>query len=262
MAGGVAYCGKCGAPNAPGTRFCGNCGNALPVGPVAAAVPVAAYAGAPAAPPYAYQPAPGYAAGARGKTSVGLWLLVAGGVGFFIVCLGVIAVLLAGHAPLTAPCPPTCQPPPKQLAPPLGPQHAFTSTKYGWSLAYPDQVAGVNLTVASQSDTGIHFTAHSFPVAFESEPANGRGPDAIAEALHQKQLPQATFVYALPAAEMGYNPGYGAVYDATVNASNGQALHVRMIIVVAVKKDVAVELVEIGPFIQTTPKDGFPNPAD
>ena len=35
-----------------------------------------------------------------------------------------------------------------------------------------------------------------------------------------------------------------------------------MIVEVAVKKDLAIELVEIGPFAQTTPKDCFPHPAD
>lgn len=251
MAAQPVYCGTCGTANAAGTAFCGGCGRPL----AAAATPAYAYAYAPATPQQ-------YAAAQPSRSHLLIWLLAAAGVGLFMICLAAIAVLFVVRPPANPTCPPSCAPPPPRLAPPLGPQHAFSSSKYGWSLAYADKVAGNALTIAGQSETGIQFKIGSFPVGFEAEPASGRSAQQIAEALHQKTLPQATFVYALPGAEMGYNPGYGAVYDTTVQTANGQSLHVRMIIEVAIKKDLAIELVEIGPFQQTVPKDGFPNPAD
>jgi len=227
-------------------------------------VPAAAPRPAPAAQAYSYAPVTPqqYAAAVPVKTNLWVWLLAGGGVGVFMLILAVIAVLIAVRPPSNPTCPPSCAPPPRKLAPPLGPQHTFSSRRYGWSLAYSDQVQGVPLTIAGQTETGIQFKAGAFPIGFDAEPANGRSAQQIAEGLQQKTLPQATLVYALPAAEMGYNPGYGAVYDTTVQTASGQSLHVRLIIEVAVKKDLAIELVEVGPFQQTVPKDGFPNPSD
>jgi hypothetical protein len=257
MAARTVFCGSCGAPNPAGTTYCGRCGRPL-------AAPATAPLPAPAAHAYPYAPATSqqYAAAVPAKTHLWIWLIAAAGVGLFMLCLAAVAVLIEDRPPPNPTCPPSCAPPPPRLAPPLGPQHTFSSTKYGWSLAYADKVQGISLTIAGQTETGIQFKVGSFPIGFDAEPAKGRTPQQIAEGLQQKTLPQATFVYALPAAEMGYNPGYGAVYDTTVQTASGQSLHVRMIIEVAVKKDLAIELVEVGPFVQTTPKDGFPNPSD
>ena len=266
----TVYCGQCGAANAAGTRFCGRCGRPLATTAAAAAVPVAggpqpAYAAAYGY-PYAYAPASPAQVAAAGRHKTGnvwLWVLAGGGVVFFMVCMAVIAVLLAGSGPGTRTCPPTCNPPPRKLPPPLASDHVYTSTKYGYSLAYSDTLLsqqGAQLAV--QNDTGIGFTIKSFPFAVTAEPAQGRSAQQLAEAIQQKELPDATLVYPLPNAELGYNPGYGAVFDATVQSSSGQALHVRMVVEVAIKKDLAIEFWEIGPFTQTTPKDSFPNPAD
>lgn len=261
------YCGQCGAPNAAGTRFCGRCGRPLG-GP--APVPVAmarqpAFAGAYAY-PYAYAPAsPAQVAAAPPHRTGGalLWILAAGGVLFFMVCLAIIAVILAGSGPGTRTCPPTCNPPPRKLPPPLAADHTYTSSKYGYSLTYSDTlVTQQGAQVAAQDDTGIGFTIKGYPFAVQAEPPNGRSAQQLAEAIQQAKLPDATLVYTLPAAEVGYAPGYGAVYDATVQSSSGQALHVRMVVEVAIKKGLAVEFWEIGPFQQSTPKDSFPNPSD
>jgi hypothetical protein len=45
---------------------------------------------------------------------------------------------------------------------------------------------------------------------------------------------------SVPDAEAGYTPGYGGVYDATVTPANRQSAHTRVIIVVAVKKGLAI----------------------
>lgn len=273
MTQSTVYCGQCGAANAAGTRFCGRCGRALGVAApvaVAAALPVAggarpAYAGAYGY-PYAYAPASPAQVAAAGRHKTGsawLWVLAAGGVLFFMVCMAIIAVILAGSGPGTRTCPPACNPQPRKLPPPLAADHVYTSSKYGYSVAYSESLlTQQGAQIAAQNDSGIAFTIKSFPFAVTAEPAQGRSAQQIAEAIQQKQLPDATLVYPLPGAELGYNPGYGAVYDATVQSTSGQALHVRMVVEVAIKKDLAVEFWEIGPFAQTTPKDSFPNPAD
>lgn len=58
----MAFCPRCGAPTAPGTRFCGSCGQALPQQGATAPPPPPP---APAPPPY-YAPAPPPAGYARG----------------------------------------------------------------------------------------------------------------------------------------------------------------------------------------------------
>jgi hypothetical protein len=268
----VAFCGNCGARNPSGAPFCGSCGARLAGAPVAVPVAAAAAPAAAAPYPYAYPPV-GYQQRAQAipqKTNLGLWLLAGGGIAFFVVCLAVIAVLVAPRATGTD-CRPHCPPPTK---PPLGNPHTYTSSAYGYSLDYFDGDTLSHVAQISQQDaTGIawtvnlpntkYFSAGQYPLVFAGQPAKGRTSQQVVEDVHSASFAQATFVYTIPGAEMGYNAGYGNVYDIAINTANGQSVHGRLIVIAAVKKNVAVTLVSIGPYVKSTPDvDDHPNPSD
>jgi hypothetical protein len=73
-------------------------------------------------------------------------------------------------------------------------------------------------------------------------------------------FPDAVKAYELPNAILGYEPGYGEVADDW--SKNSQ--HLRIIIVVAVKNDLALVAGAVGPFHQFGPEDGPgpPSPAN
>jgi hypothetical protein len=73
----------------------------------------------------------------------------------------------------------------------------------------------------------------------------------------------ATYAYTIPGAQIGYTPGYGNVYDLSVAPNGGASVHERLIIIAAVKGNVAVVFVGMGPFQKTDPQtDDHPNPAE
>ena len=70
--------------------------------------------------------------------------------------------------------------------------------------------------------------------------------------------------YELPNAILGYEPGYGEVADDWPKGTATDAEHLRVIVVVAVKNDLALVAGAVGPFHQFGPDDGPgpPSPAN
>lgn len=83
----MAFCTKCGATVAPGTKFCNACGAPQAAGPAPVAAPAAAAAPAPA--PVAAAPAPPQ----KGGSSALKIILIVLGVIFFFVVLAIGAVV-------------------------------------------------------------------------------------------------------------------------------------------------------------------------
>jgi len=230
------YCGSCGTKNPPGTRFCGSCGRPLVVGGAAPAT-------APAR--YGLATAPRLLSG-----RIWIWLLGGGTALFLIVVMASLAVLLS---PTPQPCPEPCKTPPS-TSPALPPPMQYTSTAYGYSLEY-------YAAPTVQDSKAIRWVFNgTWSYSFTAEPAQGRSAQKVAEQIKQSQFSDAAFVFQIPAAGLGYNPGYGAVYDLTISGGTGQTAHARLLVIVSVKKGLAVEMVALGPYVQQT--GGHPNPAD
>src|SRR5205809_1498467 len=111
------YCGRCGAPLAPGAGFCGRCGT-----------PVLMHAGA-AQPVYRYAPAPPVAFPRRqGKLAPAL---VAGGLVLTLLAVAVVvgAIAIAQFAGgKLAPCTQNCAP---KIVTPLPEEASWRSSAYG-----------------------------------------------------------------------------------------------------------------------------------
>ena len=76
-------------------------------------------------------------------------------------------------------------------------------------------------------------------------------------------FPDAQMAYRLPNATVGYHPGYGEVADYQPLGS-AAAARMRVIIIVAVKNDLALIAAAKGPFREFTPSfgPGPPSPAN
>jgi hypothetical protein len=256
----AATCPSCRRPIAAGANFCPSCGFDFRA-PQPAAQPVYAYP--VAAVPYAARSVP------RKTGGFPIWGIAIAGVVVFMIVLGSIA-FAAGSAlgRATAACGSAgCQKPPR-LAPALGAPHLYTSSTYGFSVAYYDHPDfGDVVSVAAQDDHSISWTVtpkagFSFPLTVSGEKAGGASADALVDAIQASRFPDAKKAYAIPKMTIGFVDGAGNVYDLTIQAGNGQSVRGRLIVAAAVKDGVAITIVTLGPFQKTTPDDGHPNPAE
>ncbi len=94
-----------------------------------------------------------------------------------------------------------------------------------------------------------------------SEPAKGRHARQVANDLLNQIFPDAVTSYELPNAILGYQPGgYGEVADDWPKGTAIDSQHQRIIIIVAVKNDLALVAGAVGPFHQFGPPDDGPGP--
>ena len=226
-------CGDCGAKNPPSSRFCGNCGHALTTF-------------RPAIPSHdGMANLPHYKPGRRF-----VWFVGIAGVSYLIVVMGGLAIILQPNPP---PCEQPCPTPPP-TSPALPPPLQYVSSAYGYSLEYYGQKP-----VVEDTKTIGWIYKGAWPYGFTAERARGRTARQVVAELQQAKYFDAAMVFQIPAAGLGYNPGYGAVYDLQVRSGTGQTAHARLILIASVKKDLAVEMIAIGLYIAET--GGHANPA-
>jgi hypothetical protein len=219
------YCGFCGAP-LPDEKFCPACGVAV------AALP-------PAGQPETH----------AGRL-VGVWTL-----GNAAVAVALIAVsLLVTTKPQRYTCPPDCGRPP--IGTPVKDLPRYTAEDGGFSVTYPAEGSAYEVTTDSTGVSARWKAGDGGVLKLFAEPAAGRGPRDIAMALLKKKIPDATIAYEIPNAMVGYQPGYGAVADRWPPSSGASYIRLRIIVVVAVKNDLALVAAAVGPFHEFGPTFG------
>jgi len=93
------------------------------------------------------------------------------------------------------------------------------------------------------------------------QPADGRTAKEITESLVADHFPDATLSYEIPNAMVGYEPGYGVVYDEYPQDTRGAYTRLRLLVMVAVKNDYALAAAAIGPYREFTRDDGPGHPS-
>ena len=94
-----------------------------------------------------------------------------------------------------------------------------------------------------------------------SQPAANRSPDEIAKALVNETDPDMRTAYEIPNAMVGYHPGYGEVVDCWPQGSNSSYLRMRVLVMVAVKNDLALVAAAVGPYHRFGPDFGSGKPS-
>jgi hypothetical protein len=180
------------------------------------------------------------------------------------VAIAVVALALVGMtAMMTKPpvryvCPPDCGRPPTGMPVEINPR--FTAADGTFSVAYPGSSA-YRITTTSTGVTADFLGGDGGTMQFFSEPAGGRPPQEIAKALVKRTFPDTRVAYEIPNAMVGYQSGYGEVADCWPQGSNSNYMRMRVLVMVAVKNDLALVAAAVGPYRQFGPDFGFGKPS-
>lgn len=246
----VRYCGRCGAPLAPGATFCGRCGT--PVATQAAVAP----------PPYVYphayqQPYPqaphaGYPTARQVKLAPAM---IAGGL---IVILLVIAVVISAFAVAQfgpgnrQTCKSNCSP---KFVTPLAEQASYTSSTYKFQVNYAS-----DWSVRSQDSNGITLGTKLGSVQVLG--MSGGNPDQVLQstvtALPSSKFQDVTVVSNLKGAHIGDQDGIGSVYSANFVGTSQTASKVRFAVIVASRGGVTVVVFALDPADPKNSPNGMP----
>jgi hypothetical protein len=93
------------------------------------------------------------------------------------------------------------------------------------------------------------------------QPAHNRTPQQITDQLIEENYPDATVDYEIPNASVGYQPGYGVVADEYPQDSTGTYTRLRLLVMVAVKNDLALIAAAVGPYHEFSPDFGTGHPS-
>lgn len=189
------------------------------------------------------------------------WLIA---LGILFLAIAGLAVLGSAQTPTTTKCTGVSCTIPAPRTQPLSSPDVYTSKDYGYSLEYSTS----NVSPSDENSSSISWDAQlndgsEVAWTFTGSSPNGRDARQIVEDAQSNNFGDATYAYTIPGAQIGYTPGYGNVYDLSVAPNGGASVHERLIIIAAVKGNVAVVFVGMGPFQKTDPQtDDHPNPAE
>jgi len=193
----------------------------------------------------------------------------------YFLTLGIWALILAAgmmilsfvdsrvsNVPSRYICPPDCGRPPTGL--PVAVNSRFIAPGGEFSVSYPVPSAAYDVTLEPNGVTAEWTAGDGGTLRLFSQPAQGRNAQQIAEALLQDGFPDAKVAYELPNAAVGYHLGFGEVADFQPLAASSQSDPLRVIVIVAVKNDLALVAAAEGPFREFTPAfgPGPPSPAN
>jgi len=235
------FCGRCGAPLAPGAAFCGVC--RTPVAPVS----VAAYQ--QYVYPYA-QPQASRIGGARTTQ-----IAVAAGLVAILVIVAIGAAALAyravsgSHTPCTANCSP-------KVITPLAAAETYRSTAFRYEVDYSE-----NWTIRSQDANGVTLGTKLGLVSVQgmkAGPSSDQVIQGVVSALPSATWQSVTLVSNLRGAHLGDVDGLGQVYSANLIGSNSKAAAVRFVVITATKGSVTVVVFAVDPADTTHFAHGMP----
>ncbi len=218
-----------------------------------------AAAGAPAARPgYAVPPGSYAAAPVHHTTYRRLLLTVGVGVGVAAAAAVVVSALLT-PTPARYVCPPDCGRPP--MGTPVATNPRFTSSDGDFSVSYPGPGTAYNATLNPNGVVLDFVSGDTGTLELFSEPAHNRTAQEIADDLIKRSYPDATVDYEIPNASVGYQPGYGVIADDYPQDSTGTYTRLRVLVMVAVKNDLALIASAVGPYHQFSPDFGTGHPS-
>ncbi|MEI6254245.1 MAG: zinc ribbon domain-containing protein, partial [Mycobacteriaceae bacterium] len=174
--------------------------------------------------------------------------------------IAVLAASLVGISALVTQLPVKYQCPPKCGRPPIGATVStnprFTASGGEFSVSYPAEGTPYEITTYDNGVTAKYVAGDTGTMQLFSQPAGNRTPQDIATALIKKTFPDARTAYVIPNAMVGYQPGYGEVADSWPQGTNSSYAHMRIMVLVAVKDELALVAFAIGPYHQFGPTFG------
>jgi len=209
-----------------------------------------------ALPPGRYTADPGR--GPRYLLTLGAWALV--------LALGLMLLSFVDGRVPDVPgrylCPPDCGRPPTGL--PVATNPRFTAADGAFSVSYPAPGAAYEVSFEPDGVTAALTVGDGGTLRLFGRPAEGRDARQIAKSVMQSAFPDARVAYELPNAMVGYHLGYGEVANFEPLGASPRSGLLRVIVIVAVKNDLALVAAAVGPYRQFTPSTGPgpPSPAN
>lgn len=242
MAVATRFCGRCGAPLAPGATYCGRCGT-----PVAAQhmQPQPAYS-YPVAPRMAYPTARAYSAS---QVTIAVVLIA-------IVAVVTVAISAYAVSRFTGgsrtPCVANCAP---KIATPLPEGATYRSSAFGYQLNYSSR-----WTVRSQDASGITIGTKigSLQVTGMHAGDNAQVLQSTVSSLPTGTWQSVTLVSNLKGAHLGEQDGLGSVYSANLIGASSTATPVRFAVIVATRGTVTVVMLAVDAADPKSSPNGMP----
>ena len=209
---------------------------------------------------------PGYSVPAQRYTSAPLARTpIVRVLGVWLACnIGVAAGLVGLSAAISTPevrfnCPPDCGHPPSGTAVKTNPR--FTAADGGFTVAYPAPGSAYEVTLADDGVTARYVAGDGGVLRLWSLPASGRTAREVVTEVLDRSYRNARRSYEIPNAMVGYQPGYGVVADLWPQGADTRYQHFRVILLAAVKNDLALIAGAIGPYRQFSPSVGPGRPS-
>jgi hypothetical protein len=183
----------------------------------------------------------------------------------WVVAIAVVAAALVGLSGVMQKpsavyaCPPDCGRPPMGQPVTINPR--FTSADGAFSVAYPAEGSAYKITTNPDSVTADLLAGDGGTLRLFSQPAAGRTPKDIATELVNKTFPDTKTAYQIPNAMVGYQPGFGMVADCWPQGATASYSRMRVIVMVAVKNDLALVAGAVGPYHAFGPDFGSGKPS-
>ncbi|WP_319429870.1 zinc ribbon domain-containing protein [Mycobacterium sp. RTGN5] len=181
-----------------------------------------------------------------------------------VVIVVVTTPLIALSASISEPavvynCPPDCGRPPSGT--PVAALPRFTAPDGGFSVSYPISGSAYDITFAADGVTALYTGGDGGTLKLWSQPAGGRSAKEIAKSILAARYPDSRIAYEIPNAMVGYQNGYGEVTDIWPQDGDASYRHLRAVILVAVKHDLALIAGAVGPYREFGPKFGPGRPS-
>jgi hypothetical protein len=176
------------------------------------------------------------------------------------IAIAVVAAALVGlSAVVTKPsarfmCPPDCGSPPTGT--PVATNPRFTASDGAFSVSYPASGTAYKVTQKPNGITAEFTAGDGGMLQLMSVPAGGRTPKQIADQLVKQTFPDTKTAYQIPNAMVGYQPGYGEAADCWPQGGNSSYARMRILVMVAVKNDLALVAAAVGPYHEFGPDFG------
>lgn len=194
------------------------------------------------------------------RYTTGRWLFSTLGAGLAVaVAAGLTASILATPPRPRYTCPPDCGRPP--IGEPIDTNPRFVSQDGEFSVQYPGPGSLYKATLHEDWVELAYFGGDTGTLDLWGEAAGKRTPQQIVEKMIADYYPDATLDYEIPNAMVGYQPGYGAVYDQYPQDSSGEFTRLRLVALCAVKNDYALVASAAGPFHEFSPDFGTGHPS-
>ena len=192
--------------------------------------------------------------GARYFIVLGLWIVG------LVTAMGVLSVIDTSvvNTPVYV-CPPDCGGPPTGI--PVATNPRYVSPDGSFEVSYPAPGAAYTVSTDDAGVTAKWTAGDGGTLRLFGVPGAGRDARQVVEQVIAETFPDAVVDYELPNATVGYHPGYGVTADFLAEK---RAQPVRVIVIAAVKNDLALVAVADGPFMQFGPGSGpgVPSPAN